>query len=316
MPFLDRLGPPFTSTFRPQEAFSTQVLDAAVRALDRARPQAVVVTGDIVDSAQENELDQALAVLGGGAVEPDSGGRGYDGVQAASNPDPFYFRPDNDAPRHPGRARRRAAALPRGRPARAVVPGDRQPRRARPGRGAGDGRDRGGRHRRPDGRRARPVVPAAGHGDRGRPGRQRAAHAGRGVRPRRDRPGRRARAATWRPRRSSPAWRPPPACARPRRTGSTTRSTSAARCAAIVLDTAARSGGSRGVVSAAQLAWLRAQLARAGERWVIVFAHNPLESSDGGEAGAGGARRRPAGGRRRRRQPPPQHDRATRRATG
>ena len=52
----------------------------------------------------------------------------------------------------------------------------------------------------------------------------------------------------------------------------------------IVLDTAARGGGSRGVVSAAQLAWLRAQLARAGERWVVVFAHNPLESSDGGEA--------------------------------
>ena len=102
VPFLDRLGSPLNSTFRPHEAFSTQVLDAAVRALSRERPQAVVVTGDIVDSAQENELDQALAVLDGAVVAPDSGEPGYDGVQVASNPDPFYFRPDTDAPRHPG----------------------------------------------------------------------------------------------------------------------------------------------------------------------------------------------------------------------
>ena len=52
----------------------------------------------------------------------------------------------------------------------------------------------------------------------------------------------------------------------------------------IVLDTAKREGGSRGAVSPGQVEWLRVQLARARERWVIVFAHNPLESSDGGEA--------------------------------
>ena len=281
VPFLDRLGPPFTSTFRPQEAFSTQVLDAAVRALDRAHPQAVVVTGDIVDSAQENELDQALAVLRGGTVDPDTGARGYDGVQAASNPDPFYFRPDNDAPRHPGvlaAAQRpfRAAGLsapwypalgnhdvlvegevPATDAIEQVATGDRmvvaldpsfQPPvtevEAAPAVNAllTQGEVFGRAEAVPADSARRHLAPA-------------------------ETIARLADAAGVRP-------------ATPDRLDYTFDLGSAVR--GIVLDTAARSGGSRGAVSTAQLAWLRTQLARSGDRWVVVFAHNPLESSDGG----------------------------------
>jgi 3',5'-cyclic AMP phosphodiesterase CpdA len=281
VPFLDRLGAPLNSTFRPQEAFSTQVLDAAVRALGRERPEAVVVTGDIVDSAQENELEQALAVLEGGVVAPDSGRPGYDGVQAGSNPDPFYFRPDNDSPRHPGalaaaQGRFRASGLrvpwypavgnhdvlvqgevPATDAIEAVAVGDRMVTGIDPDflpsavdeDDAAEAVDVLLRQGELFGRAETvPADPARRHLGPDELVERLAAASG--VRP-----------------------------AAPDRLDYTF---DLGEARGIVLDTANRAGGSRGVVTAEQLAWLRRQVDTS--RWVVVFAHNPLESSDGGEA--------------------------------
>jgi 3',5'-cyclic AMP phosphodiesterase CpdA len=281
-PFLDRLGAPLHSTFRPQEAESTQVLDAAVRALDREHPQAVFVTGDIVDSAQQNELDQAVAVLDGGRVHPDSGAPGYAGVQQGDSPDPFFYRPDFDAPRHPGLL---AAAQ---RPFRAtgldapwypavgnhdllvqgevvatpeierVATGDRlvatldpalRPPRAEAAAGAAV---------------ARALAAGAASSGRRVPADLARRH-----------PGARAVVARL-------------AAAAGVRSATPDRLDYAVDVGpslrAIVLDTVDRTGGSQGRLTAAQLAWLRGELARAGERWIVVFAHNPLETTDGGTA--------------------------------
>ena len=281
VPFLDRLGAPLDSTFRPQEAFSTQVLDAAVRALGREHPQAVVVTGDIVDSAQENELDQALAVLEGGVVAPDSGRPGYDGVQAASNPDPFYFRPDNDAPRHPGAL---AAAQGRFRASGLRVPWY-------PAVGNHDVFVQGEVP-------ATEAIEAVATGDRMVTGidpaflpptidEDDAAEAVDVLLRQGEVFGRAEAVPADAARRHLPpaelvARLASAAGVRPAGADRLDYAFDVGEVHGIVLDTANREGGSRGVVSPAQVAWLRAQL--AADRWNVVFAHNPLESSDGGSA--------------------------------
>jgi len=107
--FLDRLGGTLTEAFRPQEALSAQVADAAVRALNAQQPQAALVLGDSADNPQRNELRLAGRLLNGGPTGRaglDSGARGYDGVQLASNPDPFIYRPGVDPPRRRDAGRR------------------------------------------------------------------------------------------------------------------------------------------------------------------------------------------------------------------
>ena len=273
--FLDRLGPPFSAVFRPHEALSLQVLGAAVRALDAAAPDAVVVNGDLIDNAQANELAQARRALDGGLVRPDSGAPGYAGIQRAGNPDPAYYRPDVDSPREPGllaRAQRpfrspglRAPWYPVAGNHDVLVAGElaRTPRT--------DALARGGEMLvEPD-----PSVPVPRGED--------ALSAVLVDRLLSDGlPGETARVAPD-PARHELTPRQAVAGLRP---GTGPRLDYAFDAGplvrGIVLDTVQRSKGAGGVVTPREIAFLRRELRRAGDRWLLVFTHQPLERLDGG----------------------------------
>ncbi|MDO9406873.1 MAG: hypothetical protein Q7T67_00560, partial [Patulibacter sp.] len=122
VPFLDRLGAPFTPVFRPQEPLTLQTLAAATRTVNALAPGLTVVTGDLIDNDQQNELDAAITTLKGGRVRP------FDArtLQGADNADPFFYRPDVDPPREPGllTSARRTFTAPGLRSPVAVVPGN------------------------------------------------------------------------------------------------------------------------------------------------------------------------------------------------
>ena len=274
---LDRTGAPFTSSFRPQEALSGQVLAASVASINAIRPQAVLVTGDLLDSAQENELDQAIEALEGGVVEPDSGDPGYDGPQSAFNADPFLYRPDSDAPRHPGLLARaqspfRSAGLtapwfpvlgnhdllvsgeaPPSPALERLALGGREPAELDPGVEL---------PREPQDLEALleqgfpgPTVPTPAD-----PARRHL-----GVQELLDRL-RRASGSGGEGERLDYSFDVGP------------------RLRVIALDLVRRDGRSQGKVTSDQVAWLSDELERAGSRWVIVTSHQPLTRSQGGEA--------------------------------
>ncbi len=293
VPFLDRLGPPFESTFRPHETLTAQVLAGATRAVRALRPDAVIQGGDLIDNDQRNELAWALTALRGGIVRPDR----YFGVQLASDPDPFYYRPDLDAPQHPGllnRAGRPFASLGAGAAVypvlgdhdilvageivptaqtRALAVGDEALWELPPGLSVPPGTSltAGGS---PDG----PPLPGLVNGFLAR------ALAGPKVRVPAD-PSRREMSASEVVARLR-ATAPPPE--------PETRATGLPRLdyhadigpnlRLIVLDLARRGGGSGGLVRPDQPGWLASRLDEAGERWVVVSSHQPLAGSEGGDA--------------------------------
>jgi 3',5'-cyclic AMP phosphodiesterase CpdA len=277
---LDRLGPPFTSAFRPQEALTAQVLAAMVETIDAFHPQAVFETGDLIDNDQQNEFALAFSVLRGGMVDPNSGGPGYAGVQAASNPDPLIYRPAVDSPRYPSLLR---AAQQRFR-----SPGLRAPWYPLPGNHdmlvQGNVRATAETDAIATGSRKlltidhAAVVAAERHRldphvidsllRRGLPGH-------------------------WVGVPSDPQRRelsPEQALAALRRAsghggqGPLMDSTVelGPDVEAILLDTVDREGGAAGVLRRPQVAWLRDRLRAAGTRWVVVFSSTPLVQTRGG----------------------------------
>jgi 3',5'-cyclic AMP phosphodiesterase CpdA len=287
--FLDRLGPPFESTFRPQEALTAQVLAGAAAAVRALRPQLVIQGGDLIDNDQSNELERALSILRGGRVDPGSGPDGYFGVQSALDTDPFYYRPDIDAPRHPGllhRASRPFAS--RGIPApvlpvlgdhdalvagelvptpltRSLAVGDRALWDLPPGLTLPPGTSTT-LLASPDGPPAPNLVDEL----------LTKALAGPTVKVPADRHRRELSFAEVLGRLAPASPTPSGRLDYIRDLGPRVR--------LIVLDLVRRGGGSGGLVGADQPAWLQAQLAGAGSRHVIVVSHQPLTGSAGGEA--------------------------------
>jgi hypothetical protein len=300
VPFLARLGPPVQSTFRPQEALTAQVLHGAVNAVRALEPQVVVQGGDLIDNDQNNELEHALTLLHGGRLRPGSGPHGYYGVQSASDPDPFYYRPDIDVPRHPGMLN--AAVRPfysRGLSADwipvlgdhdALVAGELVPTPVTRQLAVGD---RALWNLPPHLRLPAGLTLSPGGSPDGPPDSRyvesflQQALAGPTVRvpadaTRYELSFREVMERLWAGSRAATQLGLGAAAAAPGKALNHVRDVGDS-LRLIVLDLVRRGGGSGGLVSAAQPDWLAQQLNSAGQRWVIVVSHQPLAGAAGGE---------------------------------
>lgn len=96
---------PYVGSYRAQEFLSTQVFEAMIRAVN-AIPvspttgnaiDSVVITGDVIDNAQANELEWYHTILEGGQVNPKSGHATLSEAAHSwtrAHYDQFYYHPD------------------------------------------------------------------------------------------------------------------------------------------------------------------------------------------------------------------------------
>ena len=112
--FLDRMADPdnplsqlipYVGSYRAQEFLSTQVFEAMVRAVNAISVSpttgnaidSVVITGDVIDNAQANELEWYHTILESGEVNPKSGHATLSEAAHSWTPAQnggFYYRPD------------------------------------------------------------------------------------------------------------------------------------------------------------------------------------------------------------------------------
>jgi hypothetical protein len=285
----------------PQEALTAQVLDASVRSLNRLRRRPWWSAGDLADNARPTSSTRRARCSTAGACGR-TRARRLHGVQEADNPDPFYYRPDNDPPRHPGlldAAQRPFTAHGLDAPWYPVLgnhdllaQGEVPPTPA----------DRGARHRRPA--RSSRSTRACGRAP-ARTRRRRSPRCWPAACPA-------ARARSRRSRRAACS-APPRCCGGSAAAGATAGRLdytfdSARRCAGSC-STSSTARAERAASSRRRSSRGCARAAQRRRRYVVVFSPQPLEQLRRRRGRAARARRRAERRRRDRRAPPLQRDR-------
>jgi len=99
-PVSKKLGA-LVGTYRPQESLTAHVMESMLQAINRVdrapitkqKIDSVIITGDLTDNAQRNELMWFSALLKGEKIRPDSGSRNEWECVGGKIYSPFYWNP-------------------------------------------------------------------------------------------------------------------------------------------------------------------------------------------------------------------------------